>query len=66
MHHEHADRTGGGLLRAARAEGGALWLEQNQDADRFFLTVESFDPHEPWLLPAHYRRMYLEETATNR
>jgi arylsulfatase A-like enzyme len=37
----------------------ALWLEQNQDADRFFLTIESFDPHEPWLVPPHYRRMYL-------
>jgi len=36
----------------------ALWLEQNQDADHFFLTVESFDPHEPWLVPSHYRRMY--------
>jgi len=36
----------------------ARWLEQNQDADRFFLTVESFDPHEPWFVPAHYRRMY--------
>lgn len=40
---------------------GALWLEQNQDADKFFLTVESFDPHEPWLVPSHYRRMYLKE-----
>jgi arylsulfatase A-like enzyme len=39
----------------------ALWLEQNQDADRFFLTIESFDPHEPWLAPAHYRKMYLPE-----
>jgi arylsulfatase A-like enzyme len=39
----------------------ALWLEQNQDADRFFLTVESFDPHEPWLIPPHYLRMYLQE-----
>ena len=38
----------------------AVWLEQNRDADRFFLTVESFDPHEPWLVPAHYRRMYLD------
>jgi len=36
----------------------SLWLEQNQDADKFFLTVESFDPHEPWLVPAHYRKMY--------
>jgi arylsulfatase A-like enzyme len=39
----------------------ARWLEQNRDADRFFLTIESFDPHEPWLVPAHYRDMYLEE-----
>ena len=38
----------------------ARWLEQNQDADRFFLTVESFDPHEPWFVPQHYRRMYAE------
>lgn len=39
----------------------ALWLEQNSDAERFFLTVESFDPHEPWLVPEYYRRMYMEE-----
>ncbi len=39
----------------------ALWLEQNRDAEQFFLTVESFDPHEPWLVPAHYRKMYLDE-----
>jgi len=36
----------------------AEWLEQNRDAERFFLTVESFDPHEPWFVPEHYRRMY--------
>lgn len=34
------------------------WLQQNLDADRLFLTVESFDPHEPWFVPEHYRRMY--------
>ena len=39
----------------------ALWLEQNRDADKFFLTVESFSPHEPWNVPAHYREMYQEE-----
>ncbi len=38
----------------------ARWLEQNADADRFFLTVESFDPHEPWFVPEHYRRMYAD------
>ncbi len=39
----------------------AIWLEQNQDADKLFLTVESFDPHEPWLIPPHYRKMYMPE-----
>ncbi|MBN1346971.1 MAG: sulfatase [Phycisphaerae bacterium] len=34
------------------------WLQQNRDADNFFLTVESFDPHEPWFVPEHYRRRY--------
>lgn len=36
----------------------ARWLEQNRDADNFFLTIESFDPHEPWFVPEHYRKMY--------
>jgi arylsulfatase A-like enzyme len=36
----------------------AKWLEQNQDAEKFFLVVESFDPHEPWLVPRHYRKLY--------
>lgn len=36
----------------------AIWLEQNQDTEKFFLVVESFDPHEPWLVPRHYRQMY--------
>ena len=36
----------------------ALWLEQNRDAEHFFLTIESFDPHEPWLPPPHYRELY--------
>jgi arylsulfatase A-like enzyme len=39
----------------------ARWLEQNQDAERFFLTIDSFDPHEPWFVPEHYRRMYQAE-----
>jgi len=39
----------------------ALWLEQNRDAEKVFLTVESFDPHEPWLAPRHYLEMYQTE-----
>jgi len=34
------------------------WLEQNGDAEKIFLVVESFDPHEPWFVPEYYRRMY--------
>lgn len=37
---------------------GARWLEENRDAGRLFLCVESFDPHEPWFVPDYYRRMY--------
>lgn len=36
----------------------ADWLHQNQEAEKFFLVVDSFDPHEPWDPPEHYRRMY--------
>jgi len=39
----------------------SLWIEQNRDAGQFFLTVESFDPHEPWLVPEYYRKMYDRE-----
>ncbi len=38
--------------------GGADWLWRNQDAERFFLVLDSFDPHEPWDPPVYYRRMY--------
>jgi arylsulfatase A-like enzyme len=34
------------------------WLEQNRDAEQFCLVVECFDPHEPWFVPDHYRKMY--------
>ncbi len=34
------------------------WLHDNQDAEQFFLVVDSFDPHEPWEPPPYYRRLY--------
>lgn len=34
------------------------WLEENRDAKKIFLVVESFDPHEPWFVPEQYRRIY--------
>lgn len=43
----------------ARVFGEASrWLWDNRDADRFFLVVDSFDPHEPWDPPAYYRALY--------
>ena len=38
--------------------GGADWLFRNRDAENFFLTLDSFDPHEPWDPPESYRRLY--------
>jgi len=37
---------------------GAEWLHRNQDASRFFMVLDSFDPHEPWDPPPYYRRLY--------
>jgi arylsulfatase A-like enzyme len=54
--HEEADFFAPRVFQEA-----CRWLEQNQDAGQFFLTIESFDPHEPWLVPEHYRKMYLAE-----
>ena len=43
----------------ARVFGEASrWVWDNQDAERLFMVVDSFDPHEPWDPPAYYRRMY--------
>jgi arylsulfatase A-like enzyme len=36
----------------------ARWVWDNQDAEKSFLVVDSFDPHEPWDPPAYYRRLY--------
>ena len=51
--HAEEDHFNARVMREA-----AHWLEQNRDAEDFFLTVECFDPHEPWFVPEHYRRMY--------
>ena len=51
--HSEEDYFAAALMREA-----ARWLEDNRDADNFFLTIECFDPHEPWFVPEHYRRRY--------
>lgn len=34
------------------------WLDHNHKLDKFFLYVDTFDPHEPWDPPKHYADMY--------
>jgi arylsulfatase A-like enzyme len=59
MHDRVAEES---WFNAQVMQGAARWLQQNSDArvggERVFLTVESFDPHEPWFVPEHYRRLY--------
>ena len=39
----------------------AEWLEDNHDADNYFLWVEAFDPHEPYDCPKYYLDLYEKE-----
>jgi arylsulfatase A-like enzyme len=39
----------------------AKWLGNHYDAERIFLNIDSFDPHEPWDPPVYYRRMYSQD-----
>ena len=34
------------------------WLERNYKLDKFFLYIDTFDPHEPWDAPQWYEDMY--------
>jgi arylsulfatase A-like enzyme len=36
------------------------WLEENKTAPKFFLLVDSFDPHEPWDPPEKYLDLYAD------
>jgi len=42
---------------ARTMSAAAEWLEENYK-ERFFLYVDTFDPHEPWDPPEHYLRLY--------
>ena len=57
MKHEEKSIVAQVMIEASK------WLQENQDAKKFFLVVESFDPHEPWFVPEHYRRMYDNSNA---
>lgn len=39
-------------------DAACRWIDANKDADNFFLTVEVFDPHEPFDTPDEYLHLY--------
>lgn len=40
--------------------GGCHFLEMNNNKDNWFLTIETFDPHEPYFVPEEYEKLYPE------
>lgn len=39
-------------------DAGLKFIEKYNQSDNWFLTIESFDPHEPFYVPKKYRDMY--------
>ena len=37
---------------------GLDFMETNKDADKWFLQIETFDPHEPFFSHDEYRKLY--------
>jgi len=55
----HADLDGEDDLPCARTFHWAIeWLERNHAYERFFLYVDTFSPHEPWLPPQRLVERY--------
>jgi len=50
-----------GYFPALLFDAAERWLHDNADAERFFLVVDSFDPHEPWDPPPADRALYDDE-----
>ena len=42
------------------------WLERNYKWEKFFLYLDTFDPHEPWDAPEWYLRLYEKEWQGDR
>jgi len=43
---------------ARTMQRAADWLERNYTHEKFFLYIDTFDPHEPWDPPQHYADIY--------
>jgi arylsulfatase A-like enzyme len=57
-HHAESDTFPAQVFREA-----SRWIEQNSEDGPFLLIVDSFDPHEPWMPPVQYRRLYDPDDA---
>jgi arylsulfatase A-like enzyme len=58
-------REDGSSFPAQVFSAAADWVVDNRDAERFFLVVDCFDPHEPWHPPEADRRLYDTEEDAN-
>lgn len=47
--------------QARTFEAGLEFLHTNAEADRWFLQLETFDPHEPFYAPERFRALYAHE-----
>ena len=50
----------GDRFAARTMTAASQWLERHSD-ERFFLLVDTWDPHEPWNPPPYYTRRYLAD-----
>ncbi|SDD04324.1 Arylsulfatase A [Paenibacillus sp. UNCCL117] len=47
--------------QAQTMEKGLEFIRHNREADRWFIQIETFDPHEPFYAPQAYRDLYPHE-----
>ncbi len=40
---------------------GLQFIDHNHEQDNWFLTIETFDPHEPYHVPEHYKALYADQ-----
>jgi len=46
------------MPQAVTFRRGIEFIERNHDQDDWFLTIETFDPHEPFFVPSKYKELY--------
>jgi arylsulfatase A-like enzyme len=49
------------LPQSKTFEAGIRFIDRNHQEDQWFLQIECFDPHEPFVAPAKYRDIYEDD-----